>query len=107
MGICYHVGSRWGVSKRTGRWFGATTLFMADQYGNPITETVFWDSEEAFKASETATAQGFLINPENGKKLGQAVPVIVTRDSTGKKLATLIMHDSVEPLDIRPLLSST
>lgn len=107
MGICYHVGTRVGVGKKSGKWFGCTTLFMADQYGNPVTETVFWESEEAYKASEAALCQGFLVNPENGETLGQAVPVVVTRDSTGKRLATLSMHDTVEPLDIRPLLSNT
>lgn len=104
MGICYHCGSKSGVGKKSGKWFGCTTLFMADQYGNPVTETVFWESEEAYKSSEAALCQGFLINPENGEVLGQAVPVHVTRDSTGKHLSSLVMHETVEPLDIRPLL---
>ena len=100
MSICYHVQSKQGIGKKSGKWFGCTTLFLLDQYGNPMTETVWWESKEAFEASDAQTAQSFMDDD------GSAVPVVIFRDASGKKLAQLSIHDTVEPLNLKPLLSS-
>ena len=100
MSICYYLGSRSGKAKKSGNWFGCTTILFCDQYNNPTTEVIFWESEEQFDSSDVMTAQEFYAS-------GEAVPIICNRAIDGKRLASLTVHDSVPSLDIRPLLGCT
>lgn len=89
MTACFHLGSRCGTAKKSGNWFGCSTLLFRDQYGNWTTDVIFWESEDAWKQSEVEIAE-------------EGTPVYVTRDVSGKRLASLTIHDTFEPLNLPP-----
>lgn len=89
MSVCYHLGSRSGIAKKSGNWFGVTILMFRDQYGAWTTEKCFWDSEEAWKSSEVELAE-------------EGTPVQVLRAVNGVKLAVLTIREDVEALNLPP-----
>lgn len=87
MSICYHLGSRSGTAKKSGKWFGCSTLLFRDQYGQWTTEVCFWDSKDAWDSSEVVLAE-------------EGSPVQVLRAVDGHKLAVLTIREDYPALDL-------
>lgn len=87
MSVCYHLGSRCGTAKKSGKWFGCSTLLFRDQYGQWTTEVCFWVSAEAWKSSEVENAE-------------EGTPVQVLRAVDGHNLAVLTIREDVDSLPL-------
>lgn len=89
MSVCYHLQSRSGVSKKSGNWFGCTTMLFRDQYGNWTSDTVFWTSKDDWDASEVVLAE-------------EGTPIKILRSDDGHRIAVLNIREDVEPLSLAP-----
>ena len=87
MSVCFHLNSRCGTAKKSGNWFGCTTLLFRDQYGQWTTEVCFWESKDAWDSSEVEICE-------------EGTPVKVFRGADGHKLALLNIREDVDPLPL-------
>lgn len=97
MSVAYHLHSRSGISKNSGRWYCATTLLYLNGYGTPTTEVVYWDSKDSADNSDLAYA----IDDSDNRHI--AHPVLVSRTADGRRLERLSILDDIPPLDLSPL----
>ena len=87
MSVCYHLGSRCGTAKKSGNWFGCSTLLFRDQYGQWISDTVFWESQEAWESSEVVLAE-------------EGTAVKIYRSEDGRRLAALTIREDIPALPL-------
>ena len=87
MSACYVLGSTSGIGKKSGKWFGMSVLLFKDQYGQWMTEKAWWESEEAFKASDYEICE-----------VGS--PVRILRDESGRKLAVMNLREDIPALEL-------
>lgn len=88
MSVCYFLGAKSGVAKKTGKWFGMAIVLGHDQYGGPAINKYWFDSADSFKSACESVLPGYpvylAINPDDGK------------------ITTFSLDDRFEPLEIAP-----
>ena len=83
--VCFHLQSRQGIAKKSGNWFGCSTLLFRDQYGNWTTDVVYWLDKESWDSSEVELCE-------------EGTPVKIFRSDNGRNLAVLTIREDIEPL---------